>query len=190
MLLCLDLNIRSIFCNMYWTLLRVWSLLFTTPIMKLNWLPVSQRITFKICLLIYKALKGLAPIYLSDLLAPRCYKHSLKSCAQELNTRASQCTLSEAVSELVKETLLSDQKLVKLFLSLWYVRGSYLLPHDAIMFSHIFPLEDYWNNCKTHRYLYMRRNGANRAYPGCALVDIWGHEKERLNIFGTWSKIS
>ena len=108
MLFCLDLNIRSIFCNMYWTLLRVWSLLFTTPIMKLNWLPVSQRITFKICLLIYKALKGLAPIYLSDLLAPRCYKHSLKSCAQELNTRASQCTLSEAVSELVKETLLSE----------------------------------------------------------------------------------
>ena len=74
----------------------------------LHWLPVSQRITFKICLLIYKALKGLAPIYLSDLLAPRCYKHALKSCAQELNTRASQCTLSEAVSELVKETLLSE----------------------------------------------------------------------------------
>ena len=74
----------------------------------LHWLPVSQRISFKICLLIYKALEGLAPIYLSDLLAPRCYKHALKSCAQELNTRASQCTLSEAVSELVKETLLSE----------------------------------------------------------------------------------
>ena len=88
----------------------MWSLLLTTPIImkSLHWLPVSQRITFKICLLIYKALNGLAPIYLSDLLVPRCYKRSLRSFSQELNTRTSQSTLSEAVSELVKETLLSE----------------------------------------------------------------------------------
>ena len=135
----------------------------------LHWLPVSQRITFKICLLIYKALKGLAPIYLSDLLAPRCYKYSLKSCAEELNTRASQCTLSEAVSELVKETLLSET--CKIISKL--VICARFLP-AATRCDHVFPfpLEDYWNNCKTHRYLYMRRNGANRAYPGWALVDI------------------
>ena len=58
-----------------------------TPAIKLlNWLPVSQRITFKIGLLlvIYKVLSGLAPIYLCDLLAPCCCKCSLRSCSQEL----------------------------------------------------------------------------------------------------------
>ena len=51
----------------------------------LHWLHVSQRLTFtQICLLIYKALIGLAPIYLSDLLASRCYKRSIKSYSQEV----------------------------------------------------------------------------------------------------------
>ena len=35
----------------------------------LHWLPVSYRITFKILLLIYKALNNFAPSYLSDLLS-------------------------------------------------------------------------------------------------------------------------
>ena len=40
-----------------------------TPILKsLHWLPVCFRIDFKILLLVYKALNGLAPVYLSDLL--------------------------------------------------------------------------------------------------------------------------
>ena len=35
-----------------------------TPVMKsLQWLPESQRITFKICLLTHKAINGLARIY-------------------------------------------------------------------------------------------------------------------------------
>ena len=32
-----------------------------------HWLPYPQRISYKICLLIFKCLKGLAPAYLSDL---------------------------------------------------------------------------------------------------------------------------
>ena len=48
------------------------------PVMQtLHLLPVSQRITFKIGLLIYKALNGLARISLSNLLAPRCYARSV-----------------------------------------------------------------------------------------------------------------
>ncbi len=40
-----------------------------TPVLKsLHWLPVCFRIDFKVLLLVYKALNGLAPLYLSDLL--------------------------------------------------------------------------------------------------------------------------
>ncbi|XP_059207040.1 uncharacterized protein LOC131986205 [Centropristis striata] len=40
-----------------------------TPVLKsLHWLPVSQRIYFKILLLVYKALNGLGPNYMLDLL--------------------------------------------------------------------------------------------------------------------------
>jgi exonuclease III len=42
-----------------------------TPILKqLHWLPVKMRITFKILLVTYKAQHGLAPTYISELLAP------------------------------------------------------------------------------------------------------------------------
>jgi len=36
----------------------------------LHWLPVPQRIQFKLCLLTYKALHGLAPSYIADLCRP------------------------------------------------------------------------------------------------------------------------
>ncbi len=38
---------------------------------KLNWLPIQQRIEYKVRLLTYKALNNLAPVYLSDLLQCR-----------------------------------------------------------------------------------------------------------------------
>ncbi len=38
---------------------------------KLHWLPIRQRIEYKILLLTYKALNNLAPMYLSDLLQCR-----------------------------------------------------------------------------------------------------------------------
>ncbi len=36
----------------------------------LHWLPVSFRIYFKILLLVFKALKGQAPVYICDLMVP------------------------------------------------------------------------------------------------------------------------
>ncbi len=42
-----------------------------TPVLaSLHWLPVYFRIDFKILLLTYKALNGLAPLYLTELLKP------------------------------------------------------------------------------------------------------------------------
>ncbi len=56
-----------------------------TPILKeLHWLPVTRRIVFKVCLLVFKCLQGLAPAYLSDCLS--CYNgpSSLRSAGQGL----------------------------------------------------------------------------------------------------------
>ena len=36
----------------------------------LHWLPVEQRIVFKVCLLVFKSLHGLAPLYMCDMLEP------------------------------------------------------------------------------------------------------------------------
>ena len=54
-----------------------------TPLLKdLHWLPVSYRITFKIALLAYKCMNGLAPSYLRDLLATKTYTRSLRSSSK------------------------------------------------------------------------------------------------------------
>ena len=37
---------------------------------KLHWLSIQDRIKFKLCLLVYKSLHGLAPGYLSELCVP------------------------------------------------------------------------------------------------------------------------
>ena len=40
-----------------------------SPVLKsLHWLPVCQRIDFKVLLLVYKALNGLGPTYINELL--------------------------------------------------------------------------------------------------------------------------
>ena len=50
-----------------------------TPILKeLHWIPVQQRIIFRILLIIYKALDDLAPIYISNLLTFCLYKSDLE----------------------------------------------------------------------------------------------------------------
>ena len=55
-----------------------------TPILiNLHWLPVEFRITFKVLLLLYKALHGLAPSYISDLLNFKTYSRSLRSSCKE-----------------------------------------------------------------------------------------------------------
>ena len=52
---------------------------------ELHWLPVAQRVQFKVSILVYKAIHGLAPKYLSDMivkstLVPRC--RDLRSSAR------------------------------------------------------------------------------------------------------------
>ena len=51
-----------------------------TPLLiDLHWLPVQQRINFKILLFTYKIVNGLAPSYLSDLLIPYVPSRTLRS---------------------------------------------------------------------------------------------------------------
>ena len=52
-----------------------------TPILRdqLHWLPVQQRIQFKILLLTYKAFHGVAPSYLKDLISVYVPSRSLRA---------------------------------------------------------------------------------------------------------------
>ena len=56
-----------------------------TPVLRdLHWLPVEQRIIFKILLFTFKALNGLAPSYLRDLVKFYVPERDLKSSSQKL----------------------------------------------------------------------------------------------------------
>ena len=56
-----------------------------SPVLQqLHWLPVSSRIQFKILLLTYKALNGLAPQYLADLIMFYTPGRTLRSSSQYL----------------------------------------------------------------------------------------------------------
>ena len=58
-----------------------------TPIMfKLHWLPLHSRIIFKLLLIVYEALNGKAPSYISSILSHRTCSRSLRSSGQELLT--------------------------------------------------------------------------------------------------------
>ena len=51
-----------------------------TPVLKdLHWLPVEQRIQFKVLLMCFKSLRGLAPPYLSELITPYVPSRALRS---------------------------------------------------------------------------------------------------------------
>lgn len=56
----------------------------TLVLATLHWLPVSFRLDFKILLLVFKALKGHAQTYISDLLAPYSPDRCLRSSSQVL----------------------------------------------------------------------------------------------------------
>ncbi len=51
---------------------------------ELHWLPVQQRIAFKVLTITWKALHGQAPSYITDLLTPYVPVRSLRSVDQEL----------------------------------------------------------------------------------------------------------
>ena len=56
-----------------------------TPILKeLHWLPIPARIHYKVILLTFKAIHGLAPTYLSELIAQYLPTRSLRSASQNL----------------------------------------------------------------------------------------------------------
>ena len=56
-----------------------------TPVLRrLHWLPVRQRITYKILLLTYKALNGMAPKYIADFIQPYTPTRQLRSFSKNL----------------------------------------------------------------------------------------------------------
>ena len=61
-----------------------------TPILQdLHWLPVEQRIEFKINLITFKIMNGLSPDYLCDLIQPYIPSRSLRSSSANLLMRSS-----------------------------------------------------------------------------------------------------
>ena len=52
--------------------------------MDLHWLRVEYRIIYKILLLVYKAITGLSPSYISNLLSFCSSSYSLRSCSNKL----------------------------------------------------------------------------------------------------------
>ena len=58
-----------------------------TPVLfDLHWLPIRQRIQFKLLLLVYRCIHQLAPAYLMDLVVPYVPTRSLRSAEQNLLT--------------------------------------------------------------------------------------------------------
>ena len=58
-----------------------------TPVLfDLHWLPIRQRIQFKLLLLVYRCIHQLAPAYLMDLVVPYVPARSLRSAEQNLLT--------------------------------------------------------------------------------------------------------
>ena len=51
----------------------------TPALLELHWLPIAERIDFKLCLLVHKALVGHAPQYIVDLIRPVAYLPSRAS---------------------------------------------------------------------------------------------------------------
>ena len=56
----------------------------TPLLMQLHWLPVEQRIRYKVLLIIYKSLNNLVPNYLADLFQPYTPPRSLRSIEKYL----------------------------------------------------------------------------------------------------------
>ena len=62
-----------------WDELCQWENRNTMPLYTLHWLPVSQRIKFKVLLIIYKAQHGYSPVYTEDLLTSYTPSRQLRS---------------------------------------------------------------------------------------------------------------
>ena len=78
----------------------------------LHWLPVRQRIKFKLLLITYKTLRGLAPVYLSKLL-------TLKSPSQSYRLRSSHDTMLLRYPLCKTKITLGDRAFVSAAPKLW-----------------------------------------------------------------------
>ena len=56
----------------------------TSSLTDLHWLPVEYRVIYKILLLVYRAINGLSPSYISNLLSFCSSYYSLRSCSNKL----------------------------------------------------------------------------------------------------------
>ena len=56
----------------------------TPSLIDLHWLPVECCIIYKMLLLVYKAINGLSPSYISSLLSFCSSSYSLRSCSNKL----------------------------------------------------------------------------------------------------------
>ena len=84
-----------------------------TPLLiTLHWLPVRQRILFKILLIVYKAMKGQAPSYISELLLLKTHSHSH-------NLRSSQDTLLLKLPTHRTKVTLGDRAFICAAPKLW-----------------------------------------------------------------------
>ena len=64
-----------------------------TPLLQqLHWLPLKNRVEFKLLLLAFKCLHGLAPAYLANLLTPYTPSRALRSASSNLLHVPSTCT--------------------------------------------------------------------------------------------------
>ena len=104
-----------------------------TPILKeLYWFPVRERIQFKLLILTWKSLNGIAPEYLSNLLVP--YKTTRALCSSDKHLLLVPRTLSS----------LGDRALSTIAPSLWYS-----LPLDIRCCD---SFQSFKNFLKTHLY--------------------------------------
>ena len=84
-----------------------------TPLLKdLHWLPVRQRISFNILLIVYKALRGQTPSYITELL-------NLKSNQHTHNLRSSLDTLLLQIPSYKTKVTLGDRAFACAAPKLW-----------------------------------------------------------------------
>ena len=96
---------------------------------KLHWLPLEFRIRYKILLLTYRALHGLAPTYITELLVPYTPPRTLRSSTDQLLVVQKYRLKNSSESQIrLQKTLTSFRKSLKTVLtSVWW-------PHVVIDF--------------------------------------------------------
>ena len=88
-----DINIELAHGCADWRITNLWSfydfglrrlLLWDCVLMQLHWLPVEQRIEFKLLLVAFKVIRGLAPSYLTEIIEVQTPSRQLRSSKQQL----------------------------------------------------------------------------------------------------------